>query len=139
MNFLLDTNAIIYLINGRLAMALPDGRYEVSVITEIELLSFPDLRVDEEQRIRAFLAVCDRVAIDETIPTKKATDVTLAADVLAEAKALGSGISRACGQFSWEPVRHEWDRRRQQGDRVFPRRLRPRLDQDPDRRAPTDE
>ncbi len=29
MNFLLDTNAIIYLINGRLAMALPDGRYGV--------------------------------------------------------------------------------------------------------------
>ncbi len=67
MNFLLDTNAIIYLINGRLALALPDGRYGVSVITEIELLSFPDLRLDEEQRIRAFLAVCDRVAIDEPI------------------------------------------------------------------------
>ncbi|MGQ0592028.1 MAG: type II toxin-antitoxin system VapC family toxin [Gammaproteobacteria bacterium] len=68
MTFLLDTNTVIYLINDRLAMALPPGRYGVSVITEIELLSFPDLQVDEEeQRIRAFLAVADRVAISEPI------------------------------------------------------------------------
>ncbi|MGH8487796.1 MAG: type II toxin-antitoxin system VapC family toxin [Gammaproteobacteria bacterium] len=67
MNFLLDTNTIIYLINDRLAMALPAGRYGVSVITEIELLSFPDLQVGEEQRIRAFLAVADRAAISEPI------------------------------------------------------------------------
>lgn len=67
MNFLLDTNTIIYLINDRLAMPLPAGRYGVSVITEIELLSFPDLKVDEEQRIRAFLAVADRVAVSEPI------------------------------------------------------------------------
>ena len=55
MNFLLDTNTVIYLINDRLATALPAGRYGVSIITEIELLSFPDLQVDEERRIRAFL------------------------------------------------------------------------------------
>ncbi|MGH8581556.1 MAG: type II toxin-antitoxin system VapC family toxin [Gammaproteobacteria bacterium] len=67
MTFLLDTNTVIYLINDRLAVALPAGRYGVSVITEIELLSFPDLQVDEEQRIRAFLAVTDRVAISEPI------------------------------------------------------------------------
>ncbi|MGH8476868.1 MAG: PIN domain-containing protein, partial [Methylococcales bacterium] len=36
-------------------------------ITEIELLSFPDLQVGEEQRIRDFLAVADRVAISEPI------------------------------------------------------------------------
>ncbi len=67
MTFLLDTNTVIYLINDRLAVALPAGRYGVSVITEIELLSFPDLQVDEEQRIRAFLGVADRVAISEPI------------------------------------------------------------------------
>jgi len=67
MNFLLDTNAIIYLVNGRLGSGVPGGRYGVSVITEIELLSFPDLQLDEEQHIRAFLAVCDRVAISEPI------------------------------------------------------------------------
>ena len=67
MTFLLDTNTVIYLINDRLAMVLPARRYGVSVITEIELLSFPDLQADEEQRIRAFLAVADRVAISEPI------------------------------------------------------------------------
>lgn len=67
MTFLLDTNTVIYLINDRLAMAIPAGGYGFSVITEIELLSFPNLQVDEEQRIRAFLAVADRVAISDPI------------------------------------------------------------------------
>ena len=40
---MLDTNAVIYLVNGRLAFPLPDGQYRVSIVTEIELLSFSDL------------------------------------------------------------------------------------------------
>lgn len=38
--YLLDTNAIIYLVSGRLASPLPEGRFSVSIITEIELLSY---------------------------------------------------------------------------------------------------
>lgn len=68
MNYLLDTNTVIYLINDRLATALPAGRHGVSVITEIELLSFPSLQPDEEQRIRAFLAVADSVG-DSPLPS----------------------------------------------------------------------
>ena len=34
--YMLDTNAIIYMLNGRLASLLPDGHYSVSIITEIE-------------------------------------------------------------------------------------------------------
>ncbi len=67
MNYLLDTNTVIYLLNDRLATALPAGRHGVSVITEIELLSFPGLQPDEEQRIRAFLAAADRVAITDAV------------------------------------------------------------------------
>lgn len=94
MNYLLDTNTVIYLINDRLGTALPAGRYGVSVITEIELLSFPDLQPDEEERIRAFLGVADRVAItdavrDQTVALRrlyrlKLPDAIIAASAIAE-------------------------------------------------------
>ncbi len=65
--YLLDTNAIIYLVNGRLASPLPDGKYSISVITEIELLSFPGLPEEEEQRIRDLLLVLDRVQLSDAV------------------------------------------------------------------------
>jgi len=43
--------------------------------------------------------------------TKKATNITLSADVLAEAKALGINISQSCDQFLRELVRNERERR----------------------------
>jgi hypothetical protein len=35
----LDTNAILYLLGGKLAHPLPTGQYFISVISEMELLS----------------------------------------------------------------------------------------------------
>ena len=43
MRRLLDTNAALYLLDGRLAMPLEAGPYYVSVVSEMELLSYPDL------------------------------------------------------------------------------------------------
>lgn len=43
--------------------------------------------------------------------TKKATNITLSADVLSEAKALGINISQACDQFLRGLVRQEQERR----------------------------
>lgn len=40
---LLDTNIVLYFLGGKLANPLPSGQYFVSVITEIELLSYPSL------------------------------------------------------------------------------------------------
>lgn len=40
---LLDTNVVLYFLGGRLMNPLPSGQYFVSVITEIELLSYPSL------------------------------------------------------------------------------------------------
>jgi len=48
----LDTNAVLYLLGGKLAEALPAARYFVSVITEIELLSYPLLDAEEESQIK---------------------------------------------------------------------------------------
>jgi predicted nucleic acid-binding protein len=65
--YFLDTNAIIYLVNGRLAAPLPDGKYSISIITEIELLSFSGLSSQEEQRIRDLLLVLERIQISDTV------------------------------------------------------------------------
>lgn len=56
MNYLLDTNAVLYFLGDRLAEPLPQGRYLLSVISEMELLSYPSLTADEEDAIREFLS-----------------------------------------------------------------------------------
>lgn len=48
-HYLLDTNAVIYLVSGRLSLPLPYGQNSVSIITEIELLSFSGISAEEEQ------------------------------------------------------------------------------------------
>lgn len=52
-------------------------------------------------------------------PTKKATNITLSADVLTEAKALGINISQACDQFLRELVRGKREQRWQQDHAEF--------------------
>jgi predicted nucleic acid-binding protein len=59
-SFIYDTNFIIDLLNGRinlgdLAELLNGVPQYVSVITRIELLSFPNITGEEEKRITAFL------------------------------------------------------------------------------------
>ena len=39
--YCLDTNVVVYLLAGKLEPGLPAGRYFVSVVTELELLSYP--------------------------------------------------------------------------------------------------
>jgi predicted nucleic acid-binding protein len=53
--FVLDTNAVLYLLGGRLAQPLPAGDYFISVISELELLAYPNITEDEEKRIKALL------------------------------------------------------------------------------------
>jgi predicted nucleic acid-binding protein len=64
---LLDTNIALYYLGGRLAAPLPHGQYHVSIITEIELLSYFSLSLTEEQQIRNFLAQIVIVGIDDAI------------------------------------------------------------------------
>lgn len=56
MKIVLDTNAVLYFLGGRLAEPLPDGDFYISVITEIELLSYPLLSNEEEMTICDFLS-----------------------------------------------------------------------------------
>ncbi|MBI4619302.1 MAG: type II toxin-antitoxin system VapC family toxin [Desulfobacterales bacterium] len=71
MRSLLDTNTVLYLLADRLAYPLPQGEYFLSVITEIELLSYPSLTEDEEQKIQAFLE--DIVLIELSKDIRSAT------------------------------------------------------------------
>ena len=65
--YLLDTNVIIYLVSGRLVFPLPEGQYSVSIITEIELLSFSGISAEEEQKIRDLLSLLDRVHLTDSV------------------------------------------------------------------------
>lgn len=55
-NVVLDTNTVLYFLAGSLAQALPQADFYVSVITEMELLSYPLLKSDEETEIHDFLS-----------------------------------------------------------------------------------
>jgi len=65
--FVLDTNAVLYLLGGRLAQPLPDGTYGLSVISELELLAYPDLTQSEEAHIKAFLQDITIVELNSTV------------------------------------------------------------------------
>jgi hypothetical protein len=52
MNIVLDTNAVLYFMAGRLIEPLPQANLCISVITEIELLSYPMLKSEDEKQIR---------------------------------------------------------------------------------------
>ena len=56
MSWVLDTNISIYHLGGDLAQPLPTDDVLISIITEIELLSYPSLAPDEEGRVVEFLS-----------------------------------------------------------------------------------
>ena len=60
--YLADTNAVIYLLTGNNCMKpFLHERLAVSVISFMELLSFPELTAVEELSIRSFLSLWIRV------------------------------------------------------------------------------
>ncbi len=67
MRALLDTNAALYLLGGRLADPLEPGEYFVSVISEIELLSYPAIDSEAEHHIREFLSSVSLVELTRQV------------------------------------------------------------------------
>ena len=72
--YLLDTNVLIGFLGGAdwassffEHVSSMESELLVSTVTRMELLSFPDITVEEEQRIMALLAQLTKVAIDETV------------------------------------------------------------------------
>ncbi len=67
MRFLLDTNVAIRLLGGKLMAPLPEGLYGISIVSEIELLSFSSLRQEEEQAIHLLLNMLERLALNRAV------------------------------------------------------------------------
>lgn len=65
----LDTNIILYLLNGdqTLAELLNDKQLYISVITELELLAFKGITDREEQVINDFVSECKVISINNAI------------------------------------------------------------------------
>jgi len=64
---LLDTNACLYLLKGQVepSFAIRQGLF--SVVTELELLGFPQITEGDEQLIRSFLFRFERVVVDDAV------------------------------------------------------------------------
>ncbi|CAK0760605.1 Ribonuclease VapC [Gammaproteobacteria bacterium] len=69
MQFVLDTNAVIYLQKGLLAEALSPGNYGISVITEMELLAFTGLDSTQLFWLRRFLDAMVLIDLDREVRT----------------------------------------------------------------------
>jgi hypothetical protein len=65
---LLDTNAVIYALNG--GLILPRADYCISIITEMELFSYSKLTQSEEQNIRNLLSYFEIFNITDIIKNK---------------------------------------------------------------------
>ena len=67
-DYIADTNAVVYLLAGNACMKPFLGKkLAVSVITVMELLSFPEIDEKEETTIRSFLNNCEILNISEGI------------------------------------------------------------------------
>jgi len=80
----LDTNIILYLLNGdqTLAALLNGKQLYISVITELELLAYKDITPNEENVITEFVAQCKTITINnavkqETISVRKTYNTKL--------------------------------------------------------------
>ncbi len=68
----IDTNIILYLLNGdeTLSKLLQDRKIYVSFVSELEILGFKQLSMEEDEVIRDFLKSCTIIDINQQIKDK---------------------------------------------------------------------
>ena len=67
-DYLADTNAVIYLLKGNDCMQpYLASRLSISVISLMELLSFPDITQAEDKMIRELINSCEVLSLSEDI------------------------------------------------------------------------
>ena len=88
--FLLDTNAVLYLLNGdeTLADFLFEKQLYISIITEMELLAYKNITLKEQKQIASFLNEMTVININNdikitTIELKKNSNLKLRDSVIA--------------------------------------------------------
>lgn len=67
LNYFIDTNVALYFLADRMVNPMPAGNLFLSVISEIELLSFNGLSKEEEAAIRKFVSELTVVSISNAI------------------------------------------------------------------------
>ena len=63
----LDTNIVLYHLANRLQKSLEKKQYAISIITEIELLSYPKIQADEINLIENFVAQTTVIKLTDSI------------------------------------------------------------------------
>ncbi len=109
--FLLDTNAILYILGGDEALStlLYNERLYISVITEMELLSYKNITARERQQIKNFLSdfvivnITDAIK-DQTIEVKKNSHLKLPDSIIA-ATAIALDISFVTSDKQFKTIR----------------------------------
>ena len=66
-SFILDTNIVLYLLRGDLLEDLPKGKYFISVITEMELLSYGGLEEPEKNALLRLLGQISLVGLTPAV------------------------------------------------------------------------
>lgn len=66
----LDTNVVLYYLGGRLQKPLAKKQYVISIITEIELLSYPAIQDDETSMIQRFVNEITVVELKNLLKTE---------------------------------------------------------------------
>ncbi len=66
---LLDTNAVLYLLNGdeTLGVFLSGLEIHISIITEIELLSYPKITEPERKKLIQFISLIEVLPLNEQV------------------------------------------------------------------------
>jgi len=73
-NYIADTNALIYLLAGNTCMKpYLNKRLGLSIISEIEMLSFSGITVSEEKCIQSMLKECSVIPLNEGIKNQTVT------------------------------------------------------------------
>lgn len=69
----IDTNIILYLLGGDVTLAemLNQKQVYISIVTELELLSFKNITKKEERIIREFVNQCKIININNSIKEKQ--------------------------------------------------------------------
>jgi predicted nucleic acid-binding protein len=89
-NYLLDTNIVLYLLNGDKILAdIIDNKIPyVSYISEMELLSYKNISSAEEKKIKSFLDECFIIEMNQNIKAaairiRKTTGIKLPDSIIA--------------------------------------------------------
>ena len=109
-DYLADTNAVLYFLSGNECMKpYVFSRFAFSVISEMELLSFPKITEDEEARIRGFLDESSCIVItdsikDRTIKLRRLYNVKLP-DAIIAASAIENNLALITADTGFERIK----------------------------------